>query len=213
MKSAPARMWSDTAAEIAATAPVWARPEEAPSFTPWNTIAQHAPGEAPVGPEISEFLDPEMIRTQAYADGLAEGRRTVEAEVAAERAAIARLAEVLENLRPEPPRDLGLLLAETVKRLVRQIVGEVEINGEALLDRAHAAAEIIADETGPVRMRLNPADHERLQDARLDVEMVPDSHLAPGTILLETGDGWIEDGPQVRLDKLRAALDRLGVPR
>ncbi len=43
--------------------------------------------------------------------------------------------------------------------------------------------------------------------------MVSDSHIAPGTILLETGDGWLEDGPEVRLDKLRAALDRLGVPR
>jgi flagellar assembly protein FliH len=164
-------------------------------------------------PPISEFLDPEMIRVQAYADGLAEGRRTVEAEVAAERDAVARLAEVLENLRPEPPRELGMLLSETVKRLVRQIVGEVEIDGEKLLERAHAAAEIIADETGPVRMRLHPEDFERLQGARLDVDMISDSHLAPGTILLETGDGWIEDGPQVRLDKLRAALDQLGVPR
>jgi flagellar assembly protein FliH len=205
-------MWSETAAEIASPAPVWAKPEEARSFTPWTNAAQSdaAHGDTP---PISEYLDPEMIRVQAYADGLAEGRRTVEAEVAAERDAVARLAEVLENLRPEPPRELGMLLSETVKRLVRQIVGEVEIDGEKLLERAHAAAEIIADETGPVRMRLHPEDFERLQDARLDVEMIPDSHLAPGTILLETGDGWIEDGPQVRLDKLRAALDQLGVPR
>jgi flagellar assembly protein FliH len=205
-------MWSPTAGEIASPAPVWAKPEETRSFTPWtnNVRATDDPCDAP---PISEYLDPELIRAQAYAEGLAEGRRTVEAEVLAERDAIARLAEVLENLQPEPPRELGLLLAETVKRLVRQIVGEVEINGEALLERAHAAAEIIADETAPVRMRLHPEDHERLRDARLDVEMVPDSQLAPGTILLETGEGWLEDGPQVRLDKLRAALDRLGVPR
>ena len=206
------RIWSSTAADAAAPAPVWAKPEKARGFTPWTNQAEGEPeGEPALA--ISEFLDPEVIRNDAYAAGLADGRSTVEAEVAAERHAVAQLAEALETLKPEPSRELGMLLAETVKRLVHQIVGEVEFDHDALLARAQAAAEIVADETAPVRMRLHPADHERLRDARLDVEMVSDSHLAPGTILLETGDGWIEDGPEVRLDKLRSALDRMGVPR
>lgn len=204
------RIWPAAFADTAAAVPVWAKPDEAADFTPWSG---HRDEQRDSGPAVSVILDPEAIRARAFAEGLAEGRRTVEAEVAAEREAVARLAEALENLRPEPPRELGLLLAETVKRLVRQIVGEVGIDGDALLERARAAAEVVADETAPVRMRLHPEDHERLRDARIDVEMVSDSHLAPGTILLETGDGWLEDGPQVRLDKLRAALDRLGVPR
>ncbi len=111
------RMWSPTASDLAQSAPIWAKPEEARSFTPWTNAVPASPEAAP---PISEYLDPEAIRDQAYADGLAEGRRTVEAELAAERDAVARLAEVLENLRPEPPRELGLLLAETVKRLVRR---------------------------------------------------------------------------------------------
>jgi flagellar assembly protein FliH len=37
--------------------------------------------------------------------------------------------------------------------------------------------------------------------------------LAPGTIRLDTGAGWVEDGPNVRLEKLRNALDRMGAPR
>jgi flagellar assembly protein FliH len=213
MKMSPARIWTETESEFVAPVPVWAKPDETRHFTPWTNMAAAEERPTQDVPPVSEILDPEMIRLQAYAEGLAEGRRTVEAEVAAERDAVARLAEVLENLRPEPPRELGLLLAETVKRLVRQIVGEVEIDGEALLARAHAAAEVVADETGPVRMRLHPEDRERLRDARIDVELVADSQLAPGTVVLETGDGWLEDGPQVRLDKLRAALDRLGVPQ
>jgi hypothetical protein len=32
-------------------------------------------------------------------------------------------------------------------------------------------------------------------------------------LLLETGAGWIEDGPAVRLDRLRAELDRIGAAR
>lgn len=213
MKMTPSRIWSASASEVAAPAPIWAKPADTTGFMPWSSGARPEAEGVPEAAPISEYLDPELIRAQAYAEGLAAGRSTVEAEVAAERDAIARLAETLENLKPEPPRELGLLLAETVKRLVRQVVGEVEFDGNALLERAHAAAELIADETGPVRMRLNPADHERLRDARLDVEMVSDHHLAPGTILLETGDGWLEDGPEVHLDRLRAALDSLGVPR
>lgn len=204
------KVWPAAAAEAAAPVPVWARPQDATSFTPWSGRNEEQADRAPPAPAV---LDPDAIRAEAFAQGLAEGRRTVEAEIAAERDAVVRLAEALENLQPEPPRELGLLLAETVKRLVRQIVGEVEIDGDALLARALAAAEAVADESAPVRMRLHPEDHERLRGARIDIEMVSDSHLAPGTILLETGEGWLEDGPQVRLDKLRAALDRLGVPR
>jgi flagellar assembly protein FliH len=194
--------------------PIWSRPPEISAFTPWPTEPARSggAGSEPAEP-IYDFIDPDRIRAESYAEGLAEGRKTVEAETAAERDAIARLAEALEVLQPEPPRALGLLLAETVERLVRQTVGEVTIDGETLLERAHAAAEIIADETAPARMRLHPADLARLEGARLDVEMVADTHLAEGTILIETGDGWIEDSHEVRLEKLRAALDRMGVSR
>jgi flagellar assembly protein FliH len=187
--------------------PIWSRPPEISAFTPWPTEPARSggAGSEPAEP-IYDFIDPDRIRAESYAEGLAEGRKTVEAETAAERDAIARLAEALEVLQPEPPRALGLLLAETT-------VGEVTIDRETLLERAHAAAEIIADETAPARMRLHPADLARLEGARLDVEMVADTHLAEGTILIETGDGWIEDSHEVRLEKLRAALDRMGVSR
>jgi hypothetical protein len=31
--------------------------------------------------------------------------------------------------------------------------------------------------------------------------------------MLDTGSGWVEDGPHVRLEKLRTQLDRLGTPK
>jgi len=37
--------------------------------------------------------------------------------------------------------------------------------------------------------------------------------MASGTIVLETGEGWIEDGPQVRLARLRQQLDAIGLGR
>jgi flagellar assembly protein FliH len=42
--------------------------------------------------------------------------------------------------------------------------------------------------------------------------MIADETIERGGLLLETGQGWIEDGPSVRLDRLRAELDRMGAP-
>ena len=157
---------------------------------------------------------PPSVEEEAYRRGLADGRRTVEAEIAAERDALARLAETLQALKPEPTLPLALLLAETVDRLVREIVGEVEIDGLKLLARAKAAAALIGEATQPARLRVHPG---RCRDARRGRARRARSRPIPrsprGTVLLETADGWIEDGPAVRLDRLRAELDQMAAAR
>jgi flagellar assembly protein FliH len=150
---------------------------------------------------------------QAYLRGLADGRQTIEAEVAAEREAVARLAETLQALKPEPSLPLALLLAETVDRLVREIVGEVEIDGLTLLARAKAAAALIGEASQPAKLRLHPDDAKLLKDAALEIEVEGDLALPRGTVLVETADGWVEDGPAMRLDRLRAELDRMAASR
>jgi flagellar assembly protein FliH len=99
-----------------------------------------------------------------------------------------------------------------VDRLVRQVVGEVDVDGALLTKRAQAAAALIGQETDAARLRLNPADLPLIEAARLPVEIVGDEAIERGGLLLETGQGWIEDGPAVRLDRLRAELDRMGAP-
>jgi flagellar assembly protein FliH len=153
------------------------------------------------------------LQDEAHARGVEEGRRTVEAEFAAEREAIARLAETLAVLRPEPANALALLLAETVDRLVRQVIGEVEVDAQLLVARAQAAAALVAKEVEPTRLRAHPEDIVYLEAARLDVPLHADPSLGRGAIVLETGHGWIEDGPAVRLDRLRAELDKMAAPR
>lgn len=151
----------------------------------------------------------EQAEADAYAQGYADARRTVELELAAERDAIAQLAGALEVLRPEPTNALALLLAEAVDRLVRQVVGEVDIDGITLLARAKAAAELVGAEVRPARLRAHPDDEALLNGADIDVEIIADATLERGAIILETGHGWIEDGPAVRLERLRAELDRM----
>ena len=150
---------------------------------------------------------------QAYARGLADGRRTVEAEIAAERAAIAALAETLPNLQAECTLPLSMLIAETVDRLVKQVVGEVEIDGLSLIARAKAAAALIGEATQPARLRAHPDDAAMLGEAGLEIAVVADRMLARGQLLLETSEGWVEDGPAMRLERLRAELDKVAASR
>ena len=186
---------------------------ESPPFVPWSQKYAAALGGDEAAADAAEdaTIDLEMIRDRAFADGYAEGRRTLEKEVDAEREAVARLAEMLEQYRPEPPAELARLLAETVDRLVRQIVGEVVIDSTLLDKRVGVVAKLIADAAQPRRMRLHPDDIQRLRGADLDVEIIADASMLPGSVFVETGTGWVEDGPDVGLEKLRQALDRMGI--
>lgn len=173
-------------------------------FTPWH---RSSPSDDPAQAPGSDAGDPD-----AYAQGFEEGRRAAELDLAKERDALARLAESLPVLRPEPSNALALLLGEAVERIVRQIIGNVAIDPEMLLARAEAAAALIGEDTAPARLRVNPDDLHAFIGTRIPVEIVADPAVERGGLRLETGQGWIEDGPSVRLERLRAELDRLGAP-
>lgn len=185
--------------------------EPAGTFVAWDSplgcSVREPEGEAePPAPEV----DIEAIRTQAFAEGFEQGCKTVDDEVAAEREALAALTESLQALQPEPADALAELLAATVERLVCQIVGEVPINPVSLVRRAEAAAKLIGEELDASRLRVNPADLALFARSRVPVEIVGDSSIERGSLRLEWGRGWIEDGPAVRLARLRTALDEIG---
>ena len=219
MSSAASKQFDD-----ASRVPVWTRPSGG-GFTPrgagatggFSAWAQSDPGPGADhgfhSGASNDVADAEALIAQGYADGLTEGRRLAMIELEDERAALQRLVAAVEHLNPQGSDGLAAMLANSVKRLVTQIVGEVEINADTLLERTQAVAAMIAEETAPSRLRLHPTDVVRLQGAPISVELVGDPLLAPGTIVLDTGSGWVEDGPHVRLEKLRAQLDRLGAPK
>lgn len=219
MSSNAARQFED-----ASRVPVWTRPSgngftargagETGGFSPWaQSDANHGADHGFHGGASNDVGDAEALIAQGYADGLNEGRRLAMIELEEERTALHRLVAGVEHLNPQGSDGLAAMLANSVKRLVTQIVGEVEINTETLIERTQAVAAMIAEETAPARLRLHPTDVVRLQGAPIAVELVGDPMLAPGTIVLDTGTGWVEDGPHVRLEKLRAQLDRLGAPK
>lgn len=194
----------------------WARPAPNGHFTPWGSDGhprRRASDFAPSPKSSSPVTDIETLRNEAFAEGFEQGRQAVMMEFMREREALAQLIRSAESLQPEPSGPLAAVLAESVIRLVRQIVGEVQIDPVMLKTRAESIAELVTAESGPARLRMNPDDMAMLDGVDLGLPMAPDHHLASGTIILETGEGWIEDGPHVRLAKLRSQLDNMVLPR
>lgn len=195
---------------------VWTQPQArgpAP-FTAWGEALRAAfepPADEIAIPEPP--IDIEAERNEAFGDGYEAGLADGRAESAPEKAALVRLAMSLEALRPEPSRALGSMIAATVERLLVELMGQVEIDRDTLVARAEAAAALIGEETRPSLLRLNPADAARLADVTLPVRIEPDPAIGAGALRLETGNGWIEDSPALRLEKLRGALDRVAAAR
>lgn len=205
------------ASELRPARPLWldhfANASKPAQFTPSALRGEHQPE-----PEIEETGEPEpvveadepAIDVDALAQAFEEGRRSAEMVLEDEKAALAKLTESLEALRPEPHAALAALLAETVDRLVRQIVGSVAIDADLLAARARDAAALIGDELEPAALYVHPDDLPLLDSASLPVELAGDPALSRGSVKLECASGWIEDGPAVRLERLRIALDRMG---
>lgn len=210
--------WTNEDIGGATRADAWARPAQTAHFTPWGgsshpkrRASDFAP--SPRQPQTEPVTNIETLRAEAFAEGFEQGRQMVIAEFARDRDALAALIRSAEALQPESAGPLAAVLAETVTRFVRQIVGEVKIDPDTLKQRAETIAELVTGESGPARLRMHPDDIAMLEGVDLGLPLTPDHHLVSGQIILETGEGWIEDGPQVRLARLRAQLDNMGLPR
>ena len=201
---------------------VWTQPDAAgpTPFVAWGQALRQA-FEVPQNdielpetmPDPEPQIDIEAIRAEAMAQGFAAGIEAGRREANDEKVALRVLASNLDVLKAEPTLGLGVMIAATVERLLHQVVGEVDVCRETLMDRAQAAAALIGDETKPAVLKLNPDDLARLDGAELPVRAEGDAMLQPGELRLETAGGAIEDGPGLRLERLRAALDRIAAQR
>jgi flagellar assembly protein FliH len=160
-------------------------------------------------PEVPELDLVEQARLDAFAQGFDEGCRVTAEAKAADIAARDRLIAALEQLSPVDPGALSSLISAAVMRLVEQIVGEVPVDAELLRRRCAAVAASLDEADGHRTLRVYPDDVALLADVELAVPIVPDMQMRRGTVRLDTVDGWIEDGPDVRLSRLHAMLDEM----
>jgi len=163
-------------------------------------------------PPAAEMVPVETAPTDAgaandpFAQGLAEGQRLAEAAFAVEREQLLALIAGTEALQDEPSEELAQLIAETVERLVRQIVGQAPIDAEWLQAQADIAAAMVAEADKARTLWVNPADAALLVDAAIALPIEADPSMTRGTVRIETSAGWIEHGRAVYLSELRAAL-------
>lgn len=149
----------------------------------------------------------EKARADAFAEGFAAGSRTTAEALGDDSDARMKLIVALEQLGPASSGTLATMLSTAVVRLVAQIVGEVEINIDTLTQRCVTVAALIDESEGRSALRLNPEDVPLLAGAELGVQVIADPEMPRGSVRLDTADGSIEDGPDVRLSRLRALLD------
>lgn len=160
-----------------------------------------------VRPEACEPAESEPAQ-DPFALGLAEGQRLAEAAFAAERHQLLALVAAAEALQDEPSEELAQMIAETVERLVRQIVAAAPIDAAWLAAQAETAASMIAECDKARTLWVHPADAALLVDCPLTLPVEADASMMRGTVRIETSAGWIEHGRSVYLDELRAALGR-----
>lgn len=163
-----------------------------------------APAAHAAQPAEDRFDEPDV--DDPFALGLAEGQRLAEAAFVAERHQLLALLAGAEALQDEPSEELAQLIAETVERLVRQIVDTAPIDAEWLQAQAETAAAMVADADKARTLWVHPDDAALLTDAPLAMAIESDAAMVRGTVRLETSTGWIEHGRAVYLDELRTAL-------
>jgi flagellar assembly protein FliH len=100
-----------------------------------------------------------------------------------------------------------------VLHLVTRLIGEAGVPADLLATRIAAATDLLADASESALLRLNPAD-VALVEGKLatTVFAAGDATVARGSFVLESASTVVEDGPDLWLDQLAAAIDRAAVP-
>lgn len=140
---------------------------------------------------------------EGYTQGLVQGRTLAAAAYADDRAALAALVAGLGVLAPADAMPIEAAIVELASRLAIAIAGEAVIDAELLRARARAAAALLADEFGEVRLLAHPDDVPLLGD--LDMSVAADASLARGSVRAESGPGWASDGVAEAIARVREA--------
>lgn len=178
------------------------------SFHPADPSADPTAGWDPFDANAKPYQDPvESARAEGYAEGLA-------AAAAAEGRDQALAEAIAQTLSGRVDRDrVALQLRQTVLFLVAKIVGETGVAPDVLAGRVEAATELLSDAAESAMLRVHP-DDVPLLEGRLPATVfaVGDAAIARGSFVMEAASTIVEDGPELWLDQLSQAIERVAVP-
>jgi flagellar assembly protein FliH len=175
----------------------------------WDPLTADQP-KANHGP----FADPIAA---AHSAGFAEGRAAALAESeeakAREAALLDQVSTALAAGAHFDRERMAGQLRQTVLHLVSKMVGEVGVAPDVLAGRITASIDLLADSAESVLLRLHP-DDVPLVDGKLPTTIFPvgDPHVARGGFVIESASTIVEDGPDLWLEQLAQAIDRVPIP-
>ena len=176
--------------------------EETPSLDPVTAAAEVV--------AIDPLVEAHRV---GYDAGYAAGRIEQEQQTARDLALLEGIAASLKSDERLDRERIAQQLRQTVLHLVTRLVGDTGISAELLAARVEAAAELLADQSESAILRVNPADVALLEGRLPDtVFAVGDAALTRGSFVLEAASTIVEDGPELWLEQLTSALDKVAVP-
>ncbi|VVT01673.1 hypothetical protein [Erythrobacter sp. EC-HK427] len=185
---------------------------------PWQQLAGETPaGFAPLDRFTAAGADPAQHATaeraldaalnHARAEGEAAGRAAALGEMAAQQAERETLALAALRLQDEARQAFSARLNEAVAALCETAFGPLAKDAKRLTKRCDTVAAMIDDGYRDARFRLHPDDLALLEGSTLDpAQCRADAGLERGTIICETADGELHDGPEEWRARLREAL-------
>jgi flagellar assembly protein FliH len=174
----------------------------------WNMFEPDAEAASP-----SVFVDPvEVARSAGYDAGYADALAEARAAASRDQALLGALGEALQGGRLDREA-VAARLRQTVLYLVTQLVGEIGIAPERLAARIAAAADMLSDQAEAAMLRVHPQD-VALLDGKLPptIFAVGDAAVARGSFVLESASTIVEDGPELWLEQLGHAIERVAMP-
>jgi flagellar assembly protein FliH len=214
---------ADIKARASGAGPVSFSPQPAGPrhFTPADPEANPTEGWDPFASPTSletatdSFVDPiELARAAGYAEGKAAAEAAAATTQARDRLLLEELAGALGAGGQLDRERMAQQLRQTVLHLVGRIVGEVGVSPELLAARVAIAADMLSDSAESALLYVHPED-VALIEGKLPktVFAAGDAGIVRGSFILESASTIVEDGPELWLEQLAQAIDRIAVPR
>lgn len=165
------------------------------------------------GAPHSAFVDPiEAAHAAGYAEGLAAAAAATQAANGRDAALLAGIGSAIGDGRIDREA-MAEQLRRTVLMLVTRIIGDVGVEAERLAARVEVAADMLADAAESAMLRVHP-DDVALLEGRLPATIFPvgDPNISRGSFVLESASTVVEDGPNLWIEQLAAAIDRVPIP-
>jgi flagellar assembly protein FliH len=193
-------------------------PVEPKHFSPADPAHKPTEGWDPFDPEPApepkEFVDPiAAARAAGYAEGLAAGRTEADAAAAQQAALLQQVSDALAKGAHFDRERMAGHLRQTVLHLVAKMIGETGVAPDVLAGRIEAATDMLADSAESAILRLHPDDVALVQ-GHLPKTVFPigDAGIARGGFVIESASTIVEDGPDMWLEQLAQAIDRVPIP-